>query len=273
MTVRLHFPVSAHIRTAHSLLEAGRPGLVDVPIRYGIIEHPDHGPVLIDTGYTSALWTTKGWSLACYRRLMSPRLEEKLTPTAALARLGYTPADVKHVIVTHLHADHICGLGAFAHATFHLSRATAQAWQSPRKWGDVTEGVFPALLPPLMQWRAMEDARRVPLQFLDASETGYSLFDDDSVVLVDLDGHLGGHIGVVVRTATGPVLYAVDASWTRHGYREGCLPPAPLKWIISSPAQVLAACAKVNRAEALGWPVVLCHDPQPTPWDLTEARR
>lgn len=268
MTLRLHFPVSSVIRAPHAVLEAGGQGWLKVPVRYGIVEHPRHGPILIDTGYTRHLWAAKGWGLALYRRLMAPRLTDALTPSAALARLGYRPADVRHVVVTHLHADHVCGLQDFAHATFHVSEVVARTWATPKRWQDASEAVFRSLLPSNPRLQAMETSPRAALPFLPPWKNGHDVFGDGSVVLVALDGHQEGHVGVVVQTDRGSVLYAVDASWTRWGYRQQKLPPAPLRWVVADPAGVLETCGVVKKAEEHGYTVVLCHDPEPTPWDM-----
>lgn len=268
MTLPLHFPVSSFIQAPHAVLEAGGQGMLEVPVRYGIVEHPVHGPVLIDTGYTRHLWSAKGWSLALYRRLMAPRLNDALTPLAALERLGYAASDVRHVVVTHLHADHVCGLADFPHATFHVSQTVATAWGKSHWYHDLCEAVFRSLLPSVARLQAMEQSPAVGLPFLPQGVRGHDVLGDGSVVLVPLEGHQAGHIGVVIQTGSAPVLYAVDASWTVTGYRKQELPPAPLRWVVSDAQGVLETCATVRRAEEQGYHVVLCHDPRPTPWDM-----
>lgn len=270
MNLRLHFPVSSFIQAPHAVLEAGGQGLLDVPVRYGIVEHPVHGPVLIDTGYTRHLWSAKGWDLALYRRLMSPRLNDALTPLAVLARLGYVASDVRHVVVTHLHADHVCGLADFSHATFHVSQTVASAWGKSNRFHDLCEAVFRSLLPRPARLQAMEQSPAVPVSFLPQGVSGHDVLGDGSLVLVPLEGHQAGHIGVLIQTGASAVLYAVDASWTTQGYRQQQLPPAPLRWVVSDAQGMLDSCAIVRKAEQQGYPVVLCHDPKATPWDMEE---
>lgn len=268
MSLRLHFPVSSYIQAPLRVLEAGGKGQVAVPVRYGLVEHPRHGPILIDTGYTRELWSAKGWAIGLYRRLMAPSLNDDLTPIAALARLGYAPADVKHVVVTHLHADHVCGLNDFAHATFHVSAPVTQAWKTPNRWAELFEAVFRGLLPLNPRLSPMESKPRVRVPFLAEGQAGYDVLEDGSLILVPLDGHQGGHVGVLVDLSPAAVFYAVDAAWTVSGYRQGRLPPAPLRWVVSNPQGVLEACAVVRRAEEMGYNAVLCHDPSPTRWDM-----
>ena len=44
-------------------------------------------------------------------------------------------------------------------------------------------------------------------------ERSHDLFGDASVTLVELAGHTPGSVGVLLRTAAGPVLVAGDAAW------------------------------------------------------------
>ena len=47
------------------------------------------------------------------------------------------------------------------------------------------------------------------------------LFGDDSVRLVSTPGHSHGHLSVLLRTASGPVLLVGDAATTRRAIAEG----------------------------------------------------
>ena len=263
-----HFPVSATITAPAGFLERGRAGPMAVPVRYGLLEHDKWGPILIDTGYTARLVTTPDWRLTLYRWALAPVINPYLEPVAVLASRGFRPEDVQHVIVTHLHADHICGLADFEHATIHLPSASLKAWDNPRYFHDSNHGVFRSLLPKNAAKRvAMERAPR-PVA-LDFTPNGYDILGDGSITMVALDGHLDGHAGVAFECEGQRVLYAADAAWTRPGYRENRLPPAPLRWVVENPTQALEAGKAVLYAEKLGWEVVLCHDPEPTRWDIS----
>ena len=49
-----------------------------------------------------------------------------------ITRLGYSPDDVKHIIMTHLHFDHAGGLPDFPPAQVHVHRREYEAMQKPR---------------------------------------------------------------------------------------------------------------------------------------------
>lgn len=64
--------------------------------------------------------------------MAEPVLAEEETAVRQVAALGYTPEDVRHIVVTHLDVDHCGGLPDFPDAQVHvlakeLEAATAQA--------------------------------------------------------------------------------------------------------------------------------------------------
>lgn len=67
----------------------------------------DEEVVVIDTGMAAELAARQGHTLV-------------IDPIAALSKLGIAPADVKTVVMTHLHYDHAGNTDAFPNATFHL---------------------------------------------------------------------------------------------------------------------------------------------------------
>jgi glyoxylase-like metal-dependent hydrolase (beta-lactamase superfamily II) len=62
---------------------------------------------VVDTGFDAAVGARRG------RRMITP-------PSEGLARLGVDAGEVKDVIITHLHYDHVGNFGLFPAATFHL---------------------------------------------------------------------------------------------------------------------------------------------------------
>lgn len=84
------------------------------PVNVYVIEHAK-GLILFDTGQdrasvTDPAYFPSGLTGYLYDRLARFAIGENDTLTAQLATLGYSPADVGTVIVSHLHQDHIGGL-------------------------------------------------------------------------------------------------------------------------------------------------------------------
>lgn len=170
-----------------------------------VIEAPD-GLVLVDTGYGSED-VADPRRLGPARHLLGARLDPEQTAAAHVRRLGHDPADVRHVVVTHLDLDHAGGLGDFPDATVHVHAdelAVAQARRGdtrlryrPAHWAHGPRWSAHAT-PDGDRWHGFE---RVSL----VEEVGIDL------ALVPLPGHSAGHVGVAVDTGAGWLLHAGDA--------------------------------------------------------------
>ncbi|WP_227272435.1 N-acyl homoserine lactonase family protein [Roseobacter weihaiensis] len=66
--------------------------------------------ILVDTGYDQSEAQARGRPI-------------RLDPGAALRPFGLQPADIDHIIVTHLHYDHAGGLHLFPNARLHMQAA------------------------------------------------------------------------------------------------------------------------------------------------------
>lgn len=96
------------------------------PINAYVIEHRE-GLVLFDTGQDRASVTDPdyfpgGIAKVLYDRLARFEIGPQETLTAGLGRLGYTTNDVHTAILSHLHQDHIGGLGELSTAEIIVSQ-------------------------------------------------------------------------------------------------------------------------------------------------------
>ena len=69
-----------------------------------------HRTVVIDTGFLPEM------AIKRQRELL-------IRPSAGLALLGVNPAEVRDVVLTHMHYDHVGGFDDFPRANFHLQDA------------------------------------------------------------------------------------------------------------------------------------------------------
>jgi glyoxylase-like metal-dependent hydrolase (beta-lactamase superfamily II) len=195
-----------------------------------LIVHPSEGPILFDTGYDPAF-------LAATRRLPE-RLYRWATPVTLadppvarqIAAWGFAPSDVKHVVLSHFHGDHVAGLHAFTAARIHCARAGAEPLFAASRWQATRRGLLPSLLPADFAQRAsyFEDRPRasLPLAYAPLAE-GRDLLGDGSLLAVALPGHCPGHFGLALRDAAhGPHLLVGDAAWSLDAIRRDMPPPA-----------------------------------------------
>jgi N-acyl homoserine lactone hydrolase len=180
------------------------------PINVYVIEHRD-GLVLFDTGQDRASVTDPGYFpsgplMGPLYRMSRFDMAADQTLSILLEGIGYRAGDVRTVVLSHLHGDHIGGLREVSHAELLVSQA---------EW-DTLSGLWPELAGvlrrhiqlPGLRWRQIALA---PLHIpaLAPFDMGHDLFGDGSLVLVPTPGHTAGSIALIVRRAGRPTLALV----------------------------------------------------------------
>ena len=164
--------------------------------------------VLFDTGYATGRWQT-GAAGAVYRRLLPPVVDDADDVEKQLRADGVDPASISHVVLSHLHPDHIGGVRRFPNARFLVSAQQLQSLAAPR----LREGILRGLLPEWFPGDVVQSIGEADLTgrvvngvHLNAADP----FGDGRYLLVDLPGHAAGHLGALI---DGQVLIAGDAAW------------------------------------------------------------
>jgi N-acyl homoserine lactone hydrolase len=104
-------------------------GAVRLPYAYVVIKRGDE-ITLVDVGHND-----RGWAKQNADRL---GVEGWRSPDHVLGKLGFSPADVSNIILTHLHFDHAGNLGAFPNAQVYVQEK------------ELTRNVWAMSLPPRM---------------------------------------------------------------------------------------------------------------------------
>ncbi|MFI6516832.1 MBL fold metallo-hydrolase [Spirillospora sp. NPDC050679] len=167
-----------------------------------LVETDTAGLVLVDSGLGTHDIARPAERLgADWITYAAPVLDPAETALAQVGRLGFDAADVRHIVVTHAHNDHIGGIADFPGATVHVHEAeyagtAAAAGPEPRTWrtygadgGETWHG-----------FAGTRQAEGLPPQIL----------------LVPIGGHSPGHLGVAVDTGDRTLLHAGD-TYFHHG--------------------------------------------------------
>ncbi len=188
-----------------------------LPIYAWAIEHPE-GLIVVDTGETAHA-TERGYFTRWnpYFRLGVRewvRPEEEIGER--LRALGLPPAEVRWLVLTHLHTDHAGGLAHFPTAEILLTRTEYDAAAGVR---GQARGYLPQRLPAWFAPHlvAFNDGPVGPFP------RSHRLTRAGDVLLVPTPGHTDGHQSVIVREGDIALVLAGDASYTERLMREGAV--------------------------------------------------
>ena len=221
-------------------VRGGRWKSVEFPALCGLIRHPEHGWLLYDTGYSGHFFeATQTFPERLYRSALPVNLPPREQLSAQLARYGLTTADIKTIIVSHYHGDHIAGLRDFPNARFMAMRADTNHFMglAKKRWRATLGGHLPVLLPDdyLTRLTLADDCPMHTLPaWLSPFTRGFDLLGDQSLFGVPLPGHSHGQMGLFIPDAQGrPVFLVADACWSLPALREGN-PPARITSLINA---------------------------------------
>ncbi len=240
----------------------GRLRLITMPSLVGALEHPSEGWVLFDAGYSPRFARCPLHSI--YRLVAPYRLSPAHTAAAQLAARGVSPEDVRHVVLSHLHPDHIGGAEDFPRATYHLSLDAWRAAGRLRGWRRLFAAWFPGLLPEDFLDRA-HLIRGLRDQGFGPFRRSADLFGDGSLKLVGLPGHAPGQLGMLAQLSGGRrVLFAADACWLSQSFQRDSPPSRLTRLIVHDYAESLRTLGKLSRLyrDAPDIHIIPAHCPQ-----------
>lgn len=184
---------------------AGQPAKM---VCHCLVIETDAGLVLVDTGLGLADLEHPRERLGKnFARTTRLRLDPAETAVRQIEALGFSPADVRHIVLTHMDLDHAGGLGDFPDAVVHVAadeHAVATAPKSFRdrfrykqvQWSHSPTWATHNLVGE--PWRGFAAARDLP---------GLP----PELLLLSLPGHSPGHAGLAIDTGSGWLVHAGDA--------------------------------------------------------------
>lgn len=195
----------------------GKDWVPEVPVNVFVIEHGD-GLVLFDTGMDPAAatdpdyWTVGGdWADSVVRWFLNRVFRFDIGPDdglgSRLVNAGYRPGDVKAAVHSHLHFDHVGGIGDIGGADLF---ASPDAWDMVQKAKHPEREYIPRsrILIPGARWQTLDftptdDPDLAP--FTEACD----VMGDGSLMVVSTPGHSFGSVSMLIRSAGSPPILLI----------------------------------------------------------------
>ena len=178
-----------------------------------LIETDRDGLVLVDTGFGQTDIRQPGKTLSgFFRALNNIQRRETLTARSRIEALGFSAADVRHIILTHLDFDHAGGLTDFPGAQIHLLQTEINTAQQRHSWL-ARERYRPGQWGAISGWNGYQPEGETWYGF-EAVMALKGL--PPEILLVPLAGHTQGHAGIAVSQTQGWLLHGGDA-WFYRG--------------------------------------------------------
>ena len=190
----------------------GQKGLHAKVVCHCLLVETDQGLVLIDTGLgVQDYLHTKQRLGSLVSRLGRIENNLELTAIAQIQRLGFSPQDVRHILVSHLDFDHAGGISDFPHATVHVLSSEYNA----------TQNLFS--LKNKARYKTQQFKQHRYWNFIEHEQgeawfnlyqvQGFQLFQDE-ILLIPLLGHTQGHCGIAIKQKEGWLFFCGDAYYS-----------------------------------------------------------
>ncbi len=186
---------------------------------WALIEHPRLGKIIFDTGYSQRFFeATSTWPNRLYRWATPVKFNSGESCLERLEQNGIAINDVRHLVISHFHGDHIGGLLDFNTIPVWCTQAALDFVGRRSNRNGVFKGILKPLVPRDLGQRAMHPDRHLPEIMLGPFRCWQW---EDDLIFVDLPGHCRGQMGLLIKNSNwGDLLLCADAVWSSRAYRE-----------------------------------------------------
>lgn len=228
-----------------------------VPSLAFAVTHPEHGIAILDAGLRAG---------SCEYGLrpiywVPCRNEPGADLVSQLKAGGIHPNDIRFIVPSHFHGDHISGLSSllgFADAPVLATKASISDVRSSMRF---VKGIPTSMVSSDMQVQLVDND-------FSADELGvavYDVFGDGSLKLLKTPGHTDGHISAIARGTERDIVFSFDASHLKANFDLGIPSGA-----VSSRSSAVTSLETIRAiASSLDHPL-LVFGHEPTHWNCID---
>ena len=170
-----------------------------------LIKHPKEGYILFDTGYSTEIYNL-GWKGKLYNLFNPTYVKEKDQINIQLEKDNIKCSEIKYLILSHLHPDHIGCVKYFYNAKIIVSEEAFNTYKKNK----IKYLIFDKLLPEWFDEKLTIIDEKKLKENKNMYFSYYDLFNDDSMLLTKVNGHAKGQICCLIENK---LFLGADSSW------------------------------------------------------------
>ncbi|GEM_PF-168914 len=216
---------TAWVRTRKCILLAGANcESIEAAALFAVIAHPKMGIILFDTGHHTRFYqATRDFPYRLHSILTPCDLKEENNAANQITKIGIKPDDVKTIIISHGHADHIPGIIDFPNAKIILNKTEYDfmCWDKTKKHSvklfkyAYLKSLYNDCNNEIMTVDFYKKGKKHKL-----FDTAVDLWDDGTMYLVQLPGHTKGQMGLYMDNVDSRQLFFVgDGAYLQDNIR------------------------------------------------------
>lgn len=170
-----------------------------------LIKQPKEGYILFDTGYNTEIYNL-GWKGKIYNLFNPTYILKQDQINIQLEKEGIKCSEIKHLILTHLHPDHIGCIKYFENSKITISEEAFNTYKKNK----LRYLIFDRLLPEWFEERLTIISDNKLKENKNKYFSYYDLFGDKSMLLTKVNGHAKGQLGCLIENK---LFLGADSSW------------------------------------------------------------
>jgi glyoxylase-like metal-dependent hydrolase (beta-lactamase superfamily II) len=195
---------------------------------YCLLVETNDGLLLVDTGFGTQDCVSPTLLMRAFTALLRTPRDLEETALHQIQNLGYKQAELRHIVMTHMHIDHAGGLPDFPEATVHIHAKEHHAIMHPR--GLMERFYVRAHWKHGPNWKIHGDAEPNSWFGFDSILIDPNL--QPEIRLIPLHGHSRGHCGVAIRNGNGWLVHCGDATYPFYHFEESQPPDWLVQWLL-----------------------------------------